>query len=220
MSKILIRNVDVVTLDDEGTVQQSTDLAIADGIIVAIGDPPAEFVTADRAGSGVEVVEGHGHVAMPGFFNAHTHAAMTLVRGWAEDLPLDRWFNERIWVAESALQEEDVYWGAALAALEMIRSGTAGFADHYFWMDQVARAVEESGTKALLAWCHFGIGTEKEVGAVSFEDTVAFVEGWQNAAEGRIHTIMGPHSPYMVPPKVLRRFVDEAHRVARVRTFT
>jgi hypothetical protein len=76
-------------------------------------------------------------LALPAFFNAHTHAAMTLERGWAEDLPFERWLNERIWVAESALEEEDVYWGAALAAAEMIRAGIVGFADHYFWMDQV-----------------------------------------------------------------------------------
>ena len=182
------------------------DIAIDGKTIVAVGDVPPDFAPD-------ETIDGRDYVALPAFFNAHIHAAMTLERGWAEDLPFDRWLNEKIWVAESALEAEDVYWGAALAAAEMVRSGTVGFADHYFWMDQVARAVEESGVKALLAWCHFGIGTEQEVGAVSFEDTVAFVEGWQNAAEGRIHTIMGPHSPYMVPPEVLRRFVDEAHRV-------
>ena len=101
MSKILIRDVDIVTLDDSGTVLRGADLAIADGRIAAVGQAPVDFVPDD-------VVDGHNHVAMPGFFNAHTHAAMTLVRGWADDLPLDRWFNERVWVAESALTEEDV----------------------------------------------------------------------------------------------------------------
>ena len=115
-------------------------------------------------------------------------------------------------MAESALEEEDVYWGAALAACEMMRAGIVGFADHYFWMDQVARAVEESGMKALLAWCHFGIGTVHEVGQKTFEETVAFVERWKGAADGRIRTTMGPHSLFMDPPDVLRRFVEEAHR--------
>src|SRR5439155_8533834 len=109
-----------------------------------------------------------------------------LERGWAEDLSFPRWLNEKIWIAESALQEEDVYWGAALAAAEMIRAGTIGFADHYFWMDGVARVVEETGMKALLAWCHFGLGQEREVGHASFEDTIAFVDRWQGAAGGRV----------------------------------
>jgi 5-methylthioadenosine/S-adenosylhomocysteine deaminase len=80
-------------------------------------------------------------------------------------------------------------------------------------MDQTAPAVEASGMKTLLAWCHFGIGTEHELGQKTFEDTVAFVERWHGAAEGRIRTAMGPHSLYMDPPEVLRRFVEEAHRV-------
>jgi 5-methylthioadenosine/S-adenosylhomocysteine deaminase len=155
MPRALIRNADILTLDEQGTIHRSTDLAISNGTIVAVGEVPADFLGGEHGA--VEVLDAHNRVAMPGFFNAHTHAAMTLVRGWAEDLPLDRWFNERIWVAESALEEEDVYWGAALAALEMIRSGTVGFADHYFWMDHVGRVAEESGLRASFACCVFGL---------------------------------------------------------------
>jgi len=202
----LIRNVTAITLDDQNPILRHVDIALQDQRILVVGQAPPEF-TPD------EVVDGREMVALPAFFNAHTHAAMTLERGWAEDLPFERWLNEKIWVAESALEEEDVYWGAALACCEMIRAGIAGFADHYFWMDQVARAVEQSGMKALLAWCHFGIGTEHELGHKTFDDTVAFVERWNQAADGRIRTTMGPHSLYMDPPDVLRRFVDQAHRV-------
>jgi 5-methylthioadenosine/S-adenosylhomocysteine deaminase len=95
----------------------------------------------------------------------------------------------------------------------MIRAGVVGFGDHYFWQDQTARAVEESGMKALLAWCHFGIGTEHELGRKTFEETVAFVERWKGAAGGRIRTTMGPHSLFVDPPEVLSRFAEEAHRV-------
>lgn len=202
----LIENVTAVTLDAENALRRDVNIALDDGTIIAVGAYPPDFEPDTR-------IDGRGLVALPAFFNAHTHAAMTLERGWAEDLPFDRWLNEKIWVAESALEEEDVYWGAALAAAEMIRSGTVGFADHYFWMNQVARVAEESGMKALLAWCHFGGEPESEVGGVTFEDTIAFVEQWHNAADGRIHTTLGPHSPYMVPPDVLSRFVEEAHRL-------
>ena len=204
MSNILIRDVDIITLDDSSTVLRGAELAISDGRIAAVGQAPVDFVPDD-------VVDGHNHVAMPGFFNAHTHAAMTLVRGWADDLPLDRWFNERIWVAESALMEEDVYWGAALAAAEMIRSGTVGFADHYFWMDQVARVVEESGQRALLAWCVFG-EEDAEMGT-DLQGTVEFVQRWQGAADGRIHTVLGPHSPYICSDYFLARTAAVAARL-------
>ena len=204
--RTLIRNTTAITLDEEDRILEDVEIALEGSKITAVGQAPPDFVPQ-------EVIDGREMVALPAFFNGHTHAAMTLERGWAEDLPFDRWLNEKIWVAESALEEEDVCWGAALACCEMIRAGVVGFADHYFWMDQTARAVEESGMKALLAWCHFGIGTEQEVGQKSFEETVAFVQRWKGAAGGRIRTTMGPHSPYMDPPDVLRRFAEEAHRV-------
>ncbi|MGD1994090.1 MAG: amidohydrolase, partial [Anaerolineae bacterium] len=204
--RTLIRDVTVITLDGQDHVLTGAEIALSDDRIAAVGQAPPGFTPH-------EVIDGREMVALPAFFSAHTHAAMTLERGWAEDLPFERWLNEKIWVAESALEEEDVYWGAALACCEMIRAGVVGFADHYFWMDQTARAVEESGMKALLAWCHFGIGAEHELGKTTFEETVAFVERWKDGAGGRIRTTMGPHSPYMDPPAVLRRFVEEAHRV-------
>jgi 5-methylthioadenosine/S-adenosylhomocysteine deaminase len=210
--RTLIRDVTAITLDEEDRILQDVEIAIEGSIISAVGQAPPDFLP-DK------VVDGSEMVALPAFFNAHTHAAMTLERGWAEDLPFERWLNEKMWVAESALEEEDVYWGSALACCEMIRAGIVGFADHYFWMDQTARAAEESGMKALLAWCHFGIGTEHELGGKTFEDTVAFVKRWKGGAEGRLRTTMGPHSPYMDPPEVLERFVEEAHRVGVGATF-
>jgi len=197
INRILIEHVDVVALADGPRLRRDCSIAVDGSTIVGVGEVPAQFVATER-------VDGQGCLAMPGFFNAHCHAPMTLERGLAEDLPFDRWLNEKIWVAESALTEEDVYWGAALAACEMIRAGIVGFADHYFWMDQVARLVEESGLKALLAWCFFGTGREHEVGHIDFETTRGFAQRWNHAAGGRIRTAIGPHSPYMCPPAVLR----------------
>jgi 5-methylthioadenosine/S-adenosylhomocysteine deaminase len=204
--RTLIKNVTIVTLDDDGSILQDADIAINTKEIAAIGQSPQDF-------NPDEVIDGQGMVALPAFFNAHTHAAMTLERGWAEDLPFDRWLNEKIWVAESALEEEDVYWGAALACCEMIRAGIVGFGDHYFWMNQVAKAVDESGMKASLAWCQFGIGAEHEVGGVVLEDTVEFVRQFHTSSDGRIRCVLGPHSPYMCPPDFLRRVVAEAAKL-------
>lgn len=206
MSRLLIRSVDAVTLDAQDRILRNTNIAIDGSRIVALGDVPAGF-TPD------ETIEGRNHVALPGFFNAHTHAAMSLQRGWAEDLPLDRWFNERIWVAESALTEDDVYWGAALAACEMIRGGTAGFADHYFWMPRVAEVVEQSGLKALLAWCVFGLGVDQEIGGTTLALTEEFVARYNNAGDGRIKTALGPHSPYICSPQFLSQVAAAAAKL-------
>ncbi len=201
--RTLIRDTTAITLDQQDRILQRADVAIDGDTILAVGQAPASFHPD-------QVVDGRHRVAMPGFFNAHCHAAMTLERGWAEDLPFDRWLNEKIWVAESALEEEDIYWGAALACCEMIRAGIVAFADHYFWMPQVGRAVEESGMKAHLAWCQFGTGADQEVGGVTLEDIKRFVRAWHGAADGRIHCAMGPHSPYMCPPDFLRQVAETA----------
>lgn len=204
--RTLIEHVTALTLDADDRTLTDAGIAIDGEKIIAVGAIPGNFEPDER-------IDGTEMVALPAFFNAHTHAAMTLERGWAEDLDFPTWLNEKIWVAESALEEEDVYWGAALAVAEMLRGGVIGFGDHYFWMDGVARVVEESGAKALLAWCHFGGDVEAEPGKKTFDDTAAFVRRWKGAAGGRIRTTMGPHSPYMVPEAVLRKFAEEAHRL-------
>ncbi|MDW8268309.1 MAG: amidohydrolase family protein, partial [Anaerolineae bacterium] len=166
-SRILLTHAIVVTLDHDDRVLFDAAVAVADGVIVAVGEPPADF-EAD------EVVDLGGRVVMPGLYNAHTHAAMTFARGYAEDLPLERWFNERIWRLESALTPEMVYWGTLLAMAEMIRGGVVGFADHYFYMDRVAEAVTAAGMRANLTWAVFGRPDEAEVG-ITVPQTVDFV---------------------------------------------
>src|SRR3972149_1524545 len=116
MTKTLIKNVDVITLDEAGTVLRNSNLAIEGKKIAEVGAVPDSF----RPDA---VIDGYNHVALPGFFNAHCHAAMTYERGWAEDLSFPRWLNEKIWVAEAALKPDDGYWGAALAARGKIPGG-------------------------------------------------------------------------------------------------
>lgn len=202
MTSILIKNADIITLNDAGDVLRGADIAIEGNFIAAVGTAPEGF-------SPGEIIDATDLIALPGFWNAHTHAPMTFVRGYGDDLPLDRWFNEKIWVAESALTEEDVTWGAYLAAAEMIRSGTVGFADHYFYMDRVAAVVEESGLKALLAWCVFGLPSEVGSG---LSGAVDFANEYNGAAGGRIKTCLGPHAPYTCPPEFLRTVGEAARR--------
>jgi 5-methylthioadenosine/S-adenosylhomocysteine deaminase len=107
------------------------------------------------------------------------------------------------------MTRDDVLWGAYLAAAEMIRAGTIGFADHYFFMDEVAQVVEEAGLRANLAWCVFGMGAETEIGR-GLEESIAFVQRWQGAANGRIRTVLGPHSTYACPPHFLVTVAEKA----------
>jgi 5-methylthioadenosine/S-adenosylhomocysteine deaminase len=206
MPRILIEGADVLTLDGQDRILRHSTIAVDGNTIVGVGQVPPGFVPDDK-------IDARDHVALPGFFNAHTHAAMTLQRGYAEDLDIVRWFNERIWVMESALAEEDVNWGTALAACEMIRGGTVAFADHYFWMPQVARVVEASGMKALLGWCVFGSDFASEMGPTTLELTADFVRGFQNSANGRIKTILAPHSPYISGEHFLERAAETARRL-------
>src|SRR4030067_1011332 len=134
MARVLIEDVDIVTLDPDATVHHASCLAVEGEKRGGVGQMPPGFLPDER-------LDAHNHLAMPALFNAHCHAAMTYERGWAEDLAFPRWLNEKIWVAESALREEDVSWGAALAACEMIRGGVAGVNDHSFFMERVAEVV-------------------------------------------------------------------------------
>ncbi len=206
MSKLLITHAAILCPHEPTRVLRDASIALENKKIVALGATPPNF-NAD------ETIDARHHIALPGFFNAHTHAAMTLLRGSAEDLPLDRWFNEGIWRTESALTEEDVYWGAALAACEMIRGGTVAFADHYFWMPQVARVVQESGMKATLAWCVFGSDFAPEMGPTTLELTSDFVAEFQDSAGGRIKTMLGPHSPYISTERALQRAAEVARQL-------
>src|SRR5690606_23930825 len=139
-----------------------------------------------------EVIDATGHLVLPGFVNAHTHAAMTLLRSYADDMALHPWLTEAIWPAEARMTPEDIYWGSLLAIIEMIRGGTTAFADMYFFEDQTARAVAESGIRAALApglvdgeAFEARLQTVRELGAT-----------WHGEAGGRIRIMVGPHAPY------------------------
>jgi 5-methylthioadenosine/S-adenosylhomocysteine deaminase len=138
-----------------------------------------------------KVIKADGMLATPGFMNTHAHVSMVLFRGMVEDITLLSWFNDYIWPLESNLTPEDVYWGALLGIAEMIENGVTSVADHYFAMDEVARAVNEAGIRANLCWAVFG-----HEGISKLDKTSEFVKTWQHKGDGRITTWLGPHAPY------------------------
>ena len=104
-----------------------------------------------EAGPADEVIDAAGLALVPGLVNGHTHAAMTLFRGFADDLPLMEWLTDHIWPVEKRMSDDDVYWGARLACVEMIRTGTTCFWDMYWHAEATARAVEDAGIRAVTA---------------------------------------------------------------------
>jgi len=159
--------------------------------------------------SGDDVIDGGGKLVAPGFINAHTHLAMVLFRGLADDVPLQAWLEEHVWPIEAKLRSEDVYWCTLLAVAEGIRGGTIAFADMYFHTDEVGRALEESGARALLS---YGIIAPSmvEKGRAELDITTSLVERWNGAADGRIRAAISPHSPYTCGEDVWRAAIEAA----------
>jgi 5-methylthioadenosine/S-adenosylhomocysteine deaminase len=139
------------------------------------------------------VVEGKGKVALPGMVNLHTHSPMVLLRGFGDDMVLQKWLETRVWPQEAKLRPEDIYWGAKLACLEMIKSGTTTFLDMYFHMDQVARAVKEMGLRAFLAEgiIDLGIPSRAQEQLRAADEANRKIEALRSS---RITPALGPHA--------------------------
>jgi 5-methylthioadenosine/S-adenosylhomocysteine deaminase len=148
-------------------------------------------------------IDGRGCILVPGLVNTHTHAAMTLMRGYADDMPLKDWLEGKIWPLEAHLTGEDVFWGTRLACLEMIRSGTVAFNDMYFFMEEAARAAGGMGLRATLAHGFIDLGDE-ERREKEMKATERFVSAVKAMADPNIVPAVGPHAVYTVSPEALR----------------
>ncbi|GAA2749926.1 amidohydrolase [Amnibacterium kyonggiense] len=173
------------------------DVGIADGAIAWVL-PTGTAAPEEREGA--RVIDGRGRLAMPGLINCHTHSAMTMFRGSAEDVPVHSWFNDHIWPMEVNLTPHDVALGARLAIAEMLLAGVTTFCDHYFSMDEIAKEVSASGARAVLAPTYFS-----SEGAAGLDRSAAFAAEWHGAADGRITAMMGPHATYTVVDADLER---------------
>ena len=155
-------------------------------------------------------IDGSRKALIPGFINTHTHAAMTLFRGFGDDMKLMPWLEEKIWPNEAKLTEEDVYWGTKLACLEMIKSGTTTFVDMYMMFHASARAVEESGMRAMLAGACFDHFNPKLAAKCKEKNECLFSE--LSRYDERIMYAIGPHAIYTVSGELLQwmnRFAEE-----------
>ncbi len=157
-----------------------------------------------------EEIDASSMAAIPGFHNCHTHSAMTIFRGYGDDLRLMDWLENWIWPVEAQMTEEDVYWGSKLACLEMIKSGTTAFLDMYSFPTATARAVEEMGLRAVLAHTLFDRG-DAERARLDRERAYSLYEIFRSYSD-RIQFSLGPHAIYTVSGEQLQfchRFAEE-----------
>lgn len=200
MTKLLITNVEIIT----SNTTEVFNIGITDQKISYIGkEVLPEFANAEK-------IDGTQHIAVPGMVNTHTHAAMTLLRSYADDMLLMDWLQNKIWPAEANLTREDIYWGTMLAITEMIKTGTTTFADMYFEMDRVAEAVAQTGIRASL--CRGMIGVAPDA-MEKLADSVSLYQNWHGKADGRIQVMFGPHAPYTCPVDYLKKVIDAAGKL-------
>lgn len=199
---ILIKNALILNPNNFENKKQS--LLIKDDLIAEIAE------TIDE-GNVDKIIDAEGKILLPGLINTHTHLSMTLFRGLADDLSLDSWLNDHIWPMEANLNGDYCYIGALLGAVELIKSGTTTFSDMYFYMEDVARAVEDAGIRAVLSYGMIDFGdAEKREGEI--EENLQLFKSCNGMADGRIKVFFGPHSPYTASEDLLikvRELADE-----------
>ncbi len=209
---VVIKNATVITMNEKGDVFDPGYVAVKGSRVVAVGSYDERKLVKAR-----EAVDASGCVVLPGLINCHTHAAMTLFRGLADDLPLMEWLQNYIFPAERKLTAEWVYWGTKLACAEMIMSGTTTFCDMYIFEDSVARAADECGMRALVGEVLYDFPSPNygpfENGLVYTEELIA---RWKD--HDRISVAVEPHAVYTCSPDTLKQCLSlaEKHNVPLV----
>ncbi|MEI6521347.1 MAG: amidohydrolase, partial [bacterium] len=198
-----IHGLTVVTMDTDNTI-------ITDAVIITNNDK-IDFVGEKKDAPIPKnddiVIDCTGKVAIPGLVNNHTHLAMTLFRGAADDLPLMTWLQEKIWPIEPLMTTDDVYNASMLGIAEMIRHGVTTFTDMYWHTETVASAVKNSGIRATLSGVVIGISPDAEkIWSISRD----FVKAVIAENHPRIKCMYGPHAPYTVLPNFMERVIDAA----------
>lgn len=191
--RTVIKNVRIV----DAQKNTSGDIAIEGTRIAEIGRVQPR--------SGDSVIDGEGLAAIPGLVNTHTHAAMTLLRGYGDDMPLHDWLRNKIWPLEKHLTADHVYAGTRLACLEMLKSGTTAFNDMYFFAPSIARAAVSMGIRAAVSAVFFDVFFKQPIEQVEQE-----VVGLKN--QPRIIPAVGPHAPYTVTLEGIKAAAELAER--------
>ncbi|MDO4937175.1 MAG: amidohydrolase [Sutterellaceae bacterium] len=186
MSTLLIRNVELNRV--------KTNILVKDGRFADLN------ASADTVAD--EVYDATDEAILPSFHNTHTHAAMTLLRGYADDMELFKWLNDHVWPFEAKMQPQDIYDGSRLAILEMIRTGTTFFCDMYWMSEETVKAVDEMGVRAAI-----GVTVMDPIGKARNDAGLKLVEDFVSNS-GRVTLIPAPHAVYTAGPELLQRCTE------------
>lgn len=214
MLDLLIKNALIITMDDARPIIENGIIGIENGKIRFVGSAEAESAGRFEA---LRVIDASGRIVMPGLINAHTHAAMCLMRGYADDYALNEWLFNRIFPVEARLTEAAVTAGARLGIAEMLASGTTSFSDMYFFQPAVARVVEETGIRASLCNAVIALGDDyvfEEDRAV--RETERLIREFHNTAGGRIRADAAIHGEYTSSPQIWHKVSDIAGKYGLV----
>ncbi|MBT2636427.1 amidohydrolase [Bacillus sp. ISL-39] len=203
MTRKIFYNGTIVTSNTDHAVIENGAIAVEGEKIIYVGITPDDFNSYE------EKVDLKGNTLLPGLVNTHGHTPMSLLRGYADDLHLQTWLEDKIWPLEAKYTPEHARWGAKLSILEMIRTGTTTFVDMYDNMDEVAMAVEEAGIRGVLCRGVIGFGSE-ELRQSKLKEAADFAKSWNNGANGRIATMLSPHSPYTCSPEYISQIIDKS----------
>ncbi len=194
---IIIQNGTILTMDENNTILENGLLAIRKDRISYIGNRPPDSPPAAK------IIDAEGGLILPGLVNGHTHAAMTLFRGLADDLPLMDWLNNYIFPVESRMDAQFVYTGTLLALAEMILSGTTTFCDMYLFEEKVAQAAKTVGVRCLVGEVLYDFPSPN-YGPIEkgFEYTESLIREWKN--DPLVSIAVEPHSLYTCSPELLK----------------
>jgi 5-methylthioadenosine/S-adenosylhomocysteine deaminase len=210
--KVLFHNGTIITRNKQGNVDVLTNgaFAVNDGEIIKIGKS-TDFSLNENWDKKVNLNE---QWVLPGLVNTHGHTGMAILRGYADDMNLQKWLQTKIWPLEKNMNQESIKWSSALAMLEMAKSGTTTFLDMYhpLYMEEVAQLVAENGMRAVLMNGMIGL-CSKEEQKEKLLKAESFVTNWHQTSNDRITTMLAPHSLYTCPPSFIEDIVQLANQL-------
>lgn len=194
--KLLIKNANLLDMVGDVPNVHITDILVVDNRIAKIEENIEE--------PDAQIIDAKENIVMPGLVNTHTHLAMSIFRGYKDDKKLMDWLENVIFPVEDKLQPDDIYWNSYLSCIELIKSGTTTFNDMYFRMDKTIEAAEQSGLRAVIAWC---------ITDTSIKDKITRTREYHekyNYPDSKIKVYVSAHAPYSCSPDTIQLCVDLA----------
>ena len=199
-----------MTLELSGGHVLRPDLTVERADVLVDADAGEVLEVGDLAGTGDERLDCAESLVIPGLVNAHTHGAMTLLRGYADDKPLEAWLREDVWPVEGVLDPADVRVGTELGVVEMLQSGVTAFADMYFHVPEVVDVIERAGLRARVGHGVVTVAKGTETAHDDASESIEVAREYDGAADGRVRTAFMPHSLTTVGESFLEEYVPEA----------